>query len=463
MASTRLHRTPAGAGNQVKWTFSTWFKLCPDPDTNYYYGQTIFSAYNDANNYTEIMLDNSGKIDYLNVTGGGVDARLTSSMLCRDIGAWYHMVFVWDSANASAGDRMKIYVNGTELVALDADSNPSSSLNSIMNSAVLTEVGAKNSSNYWCGKMAHTHFCDGYAYAASDFGEEDSTSKIWKAKSGPSVSYGTNGFFLKYASGAQGTDSSGQGNNMTVAGTLFSLKDNPDNNFCVMNSLDTYRPQMTYTNCNESVATNNATWSIASMTLENGLWYWEVQPTGSLGGGECLGFLDRTSIGTGDSPYNMSGNFGAVVRSGGDLYINSSNTTDLTPGGGDLWVADDVIGVYMDLEANKVYFAKNGTILNSGTGVTITAPSALTTEAYNYSMCGYTPIWGSSNTSATTGNFNFGGGYLGQTQLTGTTYADNNGEGTFKYSPNDGGAASFDSSAKNFLAICAKNLASQGG
>ena len=77
--------------------------------------------------------------------------------------------------------------------------------------------------------MAHVHFCDGYAYAASDFGETDSTSGIWIAKTSPSVSYGTNGVFLKFASGATLTDSSGNGNNMTLGGgTLTALKDSPD-------------------------------------------------------------------------------------------------------------------------------------------------------------------------------------------------------------------------------------------
>ena len=44
----------------------------------------------------------------------------------------------------------------------------------------------------------------------STFGETDSTSGIWKPKTAPSVTYGSNGFFLKFEnSGAMGTDSSG--------------------------------------------------------------------------------------------------------------------------------------------------------------------------------------------------------------------------------------------------------------
>jgi hypothetical protein len=39
---------------------------------------------------------------------------------------------------------------------------------------------------------------------------------------------------------------------------------------------------------------------------------------------------------------------------------------------------------------------------------------------------------------------------------------DANGYGNFEYDPSDGGGSSFDSSAKNFLAICTKNLATDG-
>ena len=66
---------------------------------------------------------------------------------------------------------MKIYINGVEETAFGTDTNPSSSLNSNMNNNILTEVGSREGgNNYFNGAMAHTHFCDGYTYAASDFG-----------------------------------------------------------------------------------------------------------------------------------------------------------------------------------------------------------------------------------------------------------------------------------------------------
>ena len=103
------------------------------------------------------------------------------------------------------------------------------------------------------------------------------------------------------------------------------------------------------------------------------------------------------------------------------------------------FTSTDYIGIFADLDNNKLYFAKNGTLQNSGTGYDINAdgkPYILATAVYN----GLT-------------NVNFWSGVFGTTALTGTTYSDANGTGTFKYSPNQGGASNFDSAAKKFLYI----------
>ena len=86
--------------------------------------------------------------------------------------------------------------------------------------------------------MAHYHFVDGTAYDASTFGETDSTTGIWKPKTSPSVTYGTNGFFLDFAdSSAMGDDESGNTNDYTVSGTMTQTIDTPSNVFATWNSL----------------------------------------------------------------------------------------------------------------------------------------------------------------------------------------------------------------------------------
>ena len=93
---------------------------------------------------------------------------------------------------------------------------------------------------YFDGSMSHFHLIDGTAYDASAFGETDATTGEWKGKTSPSVTYGTNGFFiLKDGNGI--TDQSGEGNNFTLGGgTLTDLKDNPDNVFATLNPLDRF-------------------------------------------------------------------------------------------------------------------------------------------------------------------------------------------------------------------------------
>ena len=134
----------------------------------------------------------------------------------------------------------------------------------------------------------------------------------------------------------------------------------------------------------------------------------------------------------------------------GDIYWNSAGGVSY----GDTYTAGDTIGWYLDLDNSKLYFAKDGVIQNSGTGKTINAVS-LTTNGE------YFPAVGDYN-SASTGTWetNFGGA---SAFTVSSGNADSNGYGNFEYSPNDGGSASFDGSAKDFLAICTKNLATDGG
>ena len=456
MATTRLYRTPAGAGNQLKWTWSGWIKIAPKPTEATYWGQTLFCAYSDSSNYTELALDNSGSIDFLNVTGGSTDGRLTTNRKFRDPGAWYNIVVVWDSANASGGDRMKFYVNGVEETDFSDDTNPTSSLNSIMNSTVVTEIGSRaDGSNYFNGVMAHTHFADGQAYAPSVFGETDSTSGIWVAKTAPTVTYGTNGFFLKYQDTSNfGDDSSGETNDFTSAGTMTQTKDTPDNNFCTMNPLDNYFNDASFSNGNNTVYTDGGavyTYNTATYHLSTGKWYWEVKlAAGTNGAGTSyeIGIADTVSAATSEELGHEATQW--AYYGAGHIRTGNANTGTYST-----YTAGDIVGVYLDLDNNKLYFAKNGTLENSGTGVDITAPSSLSYGGYYPAAC-YVDGDGSAN--AAYFYHNFGNGYFGTTAVT-SGVADAGGEGTFEYDPSSG---TFDGSSKDFRALCIANLATYG-
>jgi hypothetical protein len=91
------------------------------------------------------------------------------------------------------------------------------------------------------GYMAEVHHIDGQALSATDFGEFDADSGIWKPIEYTGT-YGTNGFYLDFEnSGSLGDDQSGNGNDFTPTNLASTdqTTDTPTNNFCTLNFLDT--------------------------------------------------------------------------------------------------------------------------------------------------------------------------------------------------------------------------------
>ena len=107
---------------------------------------------------------------------------------------------------------------------------------------------------------------------------------------------------------------------------------------------------------------------------------------------------------------------------------------------------NDIVGIYLDLDANKIYFAKNGAVLNSGTGI------AITNDIYNFTAAD------AAQSTAAGGDMNFGNGYFGTNVISGAV-ADAGGEGLFKYNPSTG---TFDGSSKDFRCLNTKNIATYG-
>ena len=449
MASAYLHRTNGTATNSQKMTFSTWFKIGTGAAQ-----QTLFSGVTGSGPYTQVKImqlathNNVFRFEAQSIEGNAID--LKTNRVFRDPGAWYHLVVAIDTTQVSSSDRAKIYINGVQETSFATATYPTQNDTlDVSASGVVAQVMAYNNTEHWTGSFAHTHFIDGLQYAASDFGETDSTSGIWVAKASVSVTYGNNGFFLKYASGAITTDSSGNGNTMTQVGTITTTKDSPDNNFCTMNPLDNYYAQYTFSNGNNTITnTGSKGFASATVSLFKGLWYWEIKPTAQPGGAYSLiGIADVPTQGTGASNYlGYTALEWAYYASDGNSRNNQASTSY-----GDTWTTDDIIGVYLDLNANKLYFAKNGTIQNSGTGISITAVGS-TTNGF------YFPATGYNDTSASVYQHNFGNGYFG-TDLIASASADAGGEGQFKYNPSTG---TFDGSSKDFRAICVNNIATYG-
>ena len=191
MASTYLTRTPSSAGNKQKFTISAWIKKASVGSA----AHTIMCASNGGNR-DAIMFDNN-KLAIFKYDSG-YTYQLRTNRLFRDSSAWYHIVVAYDTTQATASNRIKIYINGEQETSFESgwQTYPSQNFNTLFNDAFAQIIGKDwDSSNYFDGNISHFHLSDGYAYAPTVFGETDATTGIWKPKTAPSVTYGTNGFF----------------------------------------------------------------------------------------------------------------------------------------------------------------------------------------------------------------------------------------------------------------------------
>ena len=456
MATTYLSDTQATPTNNKKWTWSSWCKFSGTGE------QYIMSAYTDANNNTSIrFLDATNRLDFQNYVSSSDAGRLKTNRYLRDPAAWYHIVCIFDSDNSTSGDRQQIWINGVRETSFATETYPGSGAASILNaSGIVAEVGRRSdSANMFNGELAHTHFCDGQAYPASTFGETDSTSGIWVAKTSPSVTYGNNGFFLKYSSGASGTDSSGNSNDFAVSGTMTNLKDSPDNNFCTMNPLEknTNNTQAFSNGNNTAVITAGYAPVGSTMSVSKGKWYVEchIDSTASSGDLNIMLGINGSYNDHGNNTLGYSASaYGYYLYNGYMLNNNTGNSNTggtqyvTSPGGG---IVDDnkYWALALDCDNNKLYVRLDGTWLqsanpSSGTGgYSITAPASTDWGCYRFANGVY---FGNTNTF----KWNFGNGFFGTTSA-GATNADSDGYGVFKYSVPTG-----------FKALCTTQLATYG-
>jgi len=433
MASTRLTKTFSSSGNRNKWTISMWIKRSKLGGST----QALFTCYQNGSYKTRLHIESDDELYFNDEYNGNTNGRIVSNAKLRDTNGWYHIVGIWDKDNSTSGDRIRFYINGERVTSFSDTGNAPSNASTLNTDSLTHEIGAQNDGNKFDGLMSHIHFCDGYAYDASYFGETDSTTGEWKIKTSPSVSYGTNGFFI-LKDGNSVTDQSPNTNNWTVGGgTLTKTEDNPSNVFCTLNKLTYAGSQFTLRYGNNSTygVTSNA-WRYLTGTLaaNSGKFYWEVKYDTYYAGDPdnvVAGIMDIAQANTSTGGDAANGKYFALSRGYGlDFRDGKIINGTSTRGNGTTYSADlapgDILGVAMDLDNNKLYFAKNGTWQNSSNPENGTNPAFTFSSGYTY-----TPVFSSYyNTEELT--FNFGNGYFGTTQISSAgTNASNN--GIFEY------------------------------
>ena len=421
MGTTYLTRTQT-AGNRRTFTWSAWVKRGVISTR-----QTLLSAGTDGNDESYLRFDAGDYISIKESTGNSPEFNLDTSSVYRDPSAWYHIVFTVDTTQATASNRIKLYINGSQVTTWTNESYPAQNYEFRWDKntqATYLGFNVSDAQDIYDGYMSEVHFIDGTAYAASTFGETDTTG-VWKPIVGPSVTYGTNGYYLKFAnSGAMGTDSSGNSNTFSVgAGTVRQVPDTPTNVFATLNPLNLAGGTLSEGNLYYSQGSNWNNGVTGTQSFPAGKWYWEARVGGS---NWFIGIQDVDSEQTANT---ANGAYKWTYAQNAKKYNNTVYTSY-----GATYSANDIISVAYDADNGTLTFYKNG----SSQG---TAFSGLdTSKRYTAFVNCY-----SSNLTL---NFGQEGTFKGTVTAQGN--ADGNGFGDFYYAPPSG-----------YLALCTDNLSTE--
>ncbi len=439
--ATYLSFTPSTlvAAERRKFTYSCWFKFGNTPGSA---EQHFIYAAGSSNTYVRIQTDGTIRFRLFDAPQ---DFLLATTAVYRDPSSWYHLVLQLNTPDSSSTERVKIYINGEQQTL--SGSYPTQDYSGWINNTSAQNIPASGDGSCY---MAEIHMCANQIYAPTTFGQTDSTTGEWKPKNVSGVSYGTNGYYLKFAnSGAMGTDSSGNGNTWTVnsAGTNPQTVDTPSNNFVTMNSIANKFPNSTFTLGNLAVAmgASQSTFNAGTFGVSSGKWYFEMKPT-ALGSGtdNCLVGIVSRSDSTGTSDY-LGEPTSIVYRNNGQRKTDSGNATY-----GASWTTSDIVMVAVDCDNNNIYFGTNGQWADgSGNNDEASPNSAIAFTSTMISDGVVFPAFGdlSTNSPEPAGQFNFGNPPF--TISSGN--ADANGYGNFEYAVPSG-----------YYSLCTKNLNTYG-
>jgi len=439
--SERMYRAwGAGGGNSQTFTVSLWVKRTEISNQQY-----IWGAGTDGNNFFLVSFESNNTLRVRSYVSGSDQAVYITNRVFRDTAAWLHIVTAVDTTSGTAGDRLRIYINGVEETSFSTETNFSQNDSTMHNAnSSYMEIGTViGEANRFCGYISEVISISGSQLAPTTFGEFDTDTGIWipKAYTG---SFPQNSVYLEFKdSSSLGTDTSGNGQTFTLQNLSAAdqATDTPTNNFCTWSPLWAEpRANGTITEGATQVAWGGGAWKIArsSMAVSKGRWYWEIKGanvTGDTWNNNLFGFASTGADGQ-TGPTVLLG-----YSTGNYYYLVAGSQTgqDNFGNAGGAWSSSDTFAIALDLESStkKFILYRNGSAVN-GSGTDLV--SAFQTEqfftAYSTSYNGDTQFlnWG---------------GYTVNTIS--SAASDANGYGTFEYAP-----------PNSYYSICSQNLAEFG-
>ena len=403
--SAYLNRTLTTPTNNKIWTWSAWVKRGTLTSSSQ---QHFFNYWTGSNGQSGVLFSaNTDTIEFFDYTGS-YGYQLVTTQVFRDPSAWYHFVIAVDTTQATSSNRIKMYINGTQVTAFSTSTYPSQNYNTLINSANAHYIGRRGDANgYFDGYMGEINFIDGQALTPSSFGKTDAVTGQWIPKKFAGT-YGTNGFYLKFAdasaatAAAIGKDSSPNGNNwtpnnisVTAGATYDAMTDSPTlsaaaSNYCTINPLLDLQTYATYSEGNLKVSTtaasgfsqrqqSNGTMAIPS----SGKWYFAANAS-DCGIAMANDDPNRTQYGASILTTHVR------YQSTGSVLLNGNSYATVAS-----FTSSDEVGLAIDMDALTVGVYKNGSLLTTVTGVT---------SGFTY----YPMTVGNSSATAYTAFWNFG-------------------------------------------------------
>lgn len=149
--------TDFGSFDRAKFAISLWYKRESTAAS--------MGLYSQAKGF-RLEFAAAGQLTFRGLDSGGASiGELQTTATYTDTASWHHVMAHWDSANATAGDRMRLWHDGSEITSFGTDTNPSASVN---NSTDIVNIGRDDSSAYYDGLLHQVAFFSGSLPAIGD-------------------------------------------------------------------------------------------------------------------------------------------------------------------------------------------------------------------------------------------------------------------------------------------------------
>ena len=448
--SAYMHKTPSSDGNRQTFTISVWLKRGTLSSIQNILGSSDDSFGNGL--FLQFQADDTLRFGFQDPNQFKVTNRVF-----RDCSAWYNIVVAVNVNEASNSNRVKIYVNGTQETSFGTD-NTMTDVDKDWNNQQAHSVGRSGAydSQYFDGYLAEVVSIDGSQLAATSFGEFDEDSPtIWKPKDVSGLTFGTNGFYLDFEDSSNlGNDANG-GTDLTEVNLAATdqTTDTPNNNFATLNPLDHYYNATTSTGATLSegntkfvIASGNKGFARSTIGVNAGKWYWECKLHAVSKG--FLGVCNNEILVKDSTPqvnaiylYEATPDFrsGDQILTTGVASISTNN----------------IMNFALDMDNNAFYIGVNNSWMNSGDPTSGSSRTGAISELFTTGRAIISDsgeMFANLLNTSTSGGINTSINFGNPAYANSSDAADANGYGAFEYAPPSG-----------FLALCTKNLGSDGG